>query len=1453
MKKCFSLFAIYIFFIFIANSKTILEKQDKLNEYWPNRDPDYKLVITCEDDSVLELNSIFFIKTGKKITIDYDPAKVDGGGQGGSIVAKTELRISKSGLPFNYTEPFFIEKDQLYVIELFEQVITDGNKTKYNKLITTRIAGVDEIFTDCIKNYSGYLLYFSTEFEDHNGGDANYSLSVKCNNATAKLGSNGIWYVKSNEKITIDYIPYYLSWGRGDKDGSEGGSEYSQLSINGNLESNTSNGQKKSITEPVEKDYEIKLSFIANDEEDSRSDVNILIKVDNKSPDEPVIMGINSGWVNEIYEIRATGGKDDVSGFSHFEYKENNDEYWTRKDSYVETIENVIKNGGTLNKEIQFRAVDYVGHVSKEVKVPVKIDMSVPVIKPTSSPENWTNENINIEATDTGSGLKILNIEKDGKPYIPQTENILSETGIYTVTAVDNAGNISNEVTYKIDKQTPVLNLNGYTPESWTNKDVTIQVTDNHSGIKSVTNNKSTVSNYSDFTIDATGKYEIIAEDNVNNKKTVTVKIDKESPVIKDPLNFINFSYEKKDGTEYLDSFGINYIVTEMNSGINTNQLLRKDMDSDQESVIIENNEIELTYKENIENFQRTKRDETLTYIVRVTDNAGNTLPEEKAACLTIPRKIILKIVERDDDNLDIRKSYIKDGYTINGIFINKINFDQYKEIRLNRTFLGDKPEDQDRKAFGYEEYKNRFDSTVSEEEIKRNWEECVKAVIKETDVKSVTVGGEEYWYYEDKIKTESGLGHRGIRYQAEWDWDLLDVTEKGEYVTIGKTANNPGRVKLRLQGCNSEGNEIRYMVFDSQGNKIEEESDADFTVPLNGVVRAAIKVEDEDFDDYDIEATELVKAVFMKDTQKTEETLKVVMEGVIAKGYIEKSKENENLKSQLRLRSESTDGWHEFVNPEIKLYYNKTFNMKITMTEGCCGKNGEYKDVTESGVIRLKAGTPVLGGFKLFVGEEAGYNEDGITARPHQKLELGVEITDASENGSSKTEWDFGDGKQGAGVSVTHTYIQSPARKGNTSEYKLSITVASGQTKRSATVSVHIIDTQYGMLLGDEEWIGVHPVLGRIQIPENVTLTISDNNNDQGNSTVILGYGSVLEDCKGVIEVLKDGRLCVDTQGVKITEGKNESTYMEVKTEKDDGHDESLKWGGIVIRSGAKECNIANAEIRYAENGIIVEKGSHLNVENLQVNNCSYYGLKADGEIKAVSILIEGVNNGVYISKEGIVSIEKQLKVLNGEIGISCDGVLKAGQIELDEISLKGLSIKGKTEIKNSIILTGNGKCGIENFQGSVLTSGTDLKVKGFEEGILNKGIITVGEDVIVEESLKNGIKNEGVITAESLKIKTLYGRGYICGSSSTTKFNQTKIEADEIGIHCTGTSEAEFGNSEIRAVTYGIKTDRDKEGSPYIKLGKDSYLEGALVLWYDLEGGVLTEDEIEEKILSE
>lgn len=1427
MKKSFSLLFICLIISCFAYSKTLLEKQDKIYCYYTSEinDPDWEVKISCADDAGACINGICYIKEGREFTIHYNSADVGGilGRQGGRV--STVLRIKQAGNERELSAgetTIACKKGDFFLIEL----CTRSDESAFlESIYTIQIGAVEDIYDistiPYLANYSGKICSYSGEIE-FNGPTDKYSLTIECKNAY--LFDSGKEfpevYVAKGAPITINYDPaslvqsdhYYFT-------------RYTNLKIE----------DFYTIPETVNKDMEIELYLIYNQQDGGTwCKARVSIKTDENSPTNPEVQGATNGWVNKPVTLTASGSRDNETG-CYYEYKIGNGS-WIRGNTCI-----VGEDEKIIDTTVTFRAVDYVGHVSEEVIVPVKIDKSKPEIKADKEAGKWTKEDITIEAIDTDSGVEKIIVTKDGKSY---NSNVLMESGSYIVKAKDAAGNESSEKTYLIDKTKPEINLNGYESGRWTNKDVNIAVTDMHSLIQSVTKDNQPVSNYSNFTIGETGVFTISATDNAENENTVTVKIDKKAPEVTKPV-FSCLGYEEKDGQKYLKTIGVKYTVTEEDSGIEKNQLYQNGIK------IYESRDKEVTYKDT-EYLMRHERDEDSEYkcCVKVLDNAGNNC-EEKEASLIIPRKIKLEVVKEDDAGQGIRSSIQEGKYTVSGILINKIDFNLYKEIRLKRTFLGDREEGKtERNTFSFEDYKERFDRNTSETVIKENWEKAAQTIIKKTDVKEVSIGGKTYWYYEDRIETAGGLGHRGIRYQTEWDWKEIDVTEKGESVSRDKTANSRGKVKLRIKGTTENGSGVRYAVLDSEGNKIEEESDADFMIPVSGAVKLAVKIEDEDFDDYSIQMTELVQAKF-KDSEGNykKENLAVAIEGAEEEGYIEKREENGQLKSQFRSTEAGTDGWYEFENAEIKLYYNKPFNMKITMAEGCRGNNGAYKDLTESGIIRLKAGSPDLGGFKLITGEGAGYNEDGITARPYQEIGLSVEFNTEDGNENAETEWNFGDGEIQKTKEVVHKYRQAPERKGNTSEYKLKVRVSGGQGEKEAEVNVHIVDTQYGVLLGNEEWIGKHAVTGKIQVPENVSLTVLDNDEANSNPTEILCFGSLVEERKGQIEILNGGSLSIDCSKLKMTEGKNKEEFIRIKTAKEGGLDESFKWGGIVIRSGAGLVKIKGTEIEYAGIGINAEKGTDIQLENTTVRNCSEYALQSCGEIYGEGFEAEDCENGILIEKEGSLRTEGRVFVTGSSKAIECRGTLKASAIDLEDIKERGILVEGKLETENGISIKGSGKVGFESTEGAVVDCTGKICVRGFEKGIKNSGRITSGKEVEVTESKDYGIRNEGNISAEGLKIISQSGRGYVCGSGSNAKFKETQIEAGEIGIHCSGTALADFGKSVVRAVTYGVKTDRDGNGVPSVKLKEGSLIEGAAVLWYDWENGVLSKEEIEEQ----
>lgn len=1434
--------------------------------------------ISLETSYGVFVNGYVFLQKDQVVSITYDGAYVSGGDQSGSQYVFTTLY--KNGEEVKSEQTIAYVND---VIEVYETNIT--NTTNRKLLFKTSIVQMNSgcIYSsdmNLIANYNGDLCSFSDTIS-LNSFPATYKLKISSNNAYGKGESisgskdiyplNGNWYVSKGQEIKVSYTPARVDYGYGG--GNEQGSSsttyhyYTDLIIKQNGEQvNTTSASvnwRSIINENITINDETTIELFYIKEDNSKitktKQVNITIHIDDSVPGKPSVSGgcekASNGdykWTKDNLTIEAKESGDGTgTGVSYYEYQVGTSD-WIRGNIYNTNV----SDGSILDTKVKFRTVDYVGHVSESAEAVVKIDINAPVVSAKNTAEitrladTWYNEDIIISAMDEGSGMGFLYINE-----VEQTNPYkIEKSGTYKVTATDCVANTSTEI-YKVDKTDP--EIIGRTKDGisynweWTNQNVTVRATDEHSGIAEfiVAGNKETW----EKELSGTGTYTVTAKDNVGRTSSKTIKIDQTKPVSTWKTDTFNgFEYIESGETRYLNNLSINYSVKEDHSGIADNKNILKLNGT----VISESKEKAVSYKDTdrIGNLTRDS-DEILTYTADVTDEATNAADTIEKT-LTIPRKIVIRIVGEGEETSDaVRTRLTDDGYTTAGILINKIDFSLYKTLKLRRTFLGDKAENStERQVIDYDTYRSYFDGTVEETYVQGLWNDLQECSITAADVKDVTVGDQEYWYYEDKILTASGMGHRGIRYQAEWEWNLLAVTERGLYTEIDKTENFPGELKIRIEGTDQNGKESRHIVLDKDGNKIESESDSDFYVPVDGVVKLAFRIEDEDAETYIIDGMEHVQATFINEATETEEeqNISVAIEGSHSDGYIQKKKLSGSVKSGFRKDVLNNDGWYEFDIPELKLYYNKPFNMSITMIEGCRGSNGAYKDVTTSGMIKLKADNPDLGGFRLLVGESAGYNTDGITARPHQKVKLDIKGNEGSGTISGLT-WDYGDG-----TAVTeaekdkdgHAYGQSPERTGNTSEYILRISLEQDQTRKNAELNVHIVDTQYGVLLGDETWIGKHPVLNKVQVGNGTTLKIINNDNDENNPTVVLGIGSALDENKGQIEILNGGNLEIEgSKDVKIliTEGENGTEFTEVKTEKDGGKDDSLKWKGMTLRTGSK-ASIKNAEIKYAQTGIEVVKAAETVFEDTEIKNCSIYGMTVNGTVTGKSIRISGCEDGLAVENGSSMTVTETLGIADVKNGIVCNGEINAENITLLGITERGIVANGDVIVTGSIVVSGTGSEGLKAGKTSEVKA-KDIKVLGFAGGILVEGTVEAEGSLEAEGSTEYGVKNEGSIEAKGLVVKNASGRGYVAAAGSHTEFEESEVSAERTGIHCVGNAEADFGKCSITGGTYGIKTDEDESGEPDLKIDEESSIIGSTVRWYDWKDGVLTDNEMNSK----
>lgn len=1386
-------------------------------------DPNYSFCVSTSNEKSVVVNELTFVTEDDEIFITYDDAKIAAGDASGSFHYRTSLYIVDSKGNEIKNNPFSVEKNNPISIRIVSEYYLSGNLVEVKTLAATTIFS-DYLLQESQENLSFVNVDDKVELVSISGSlpglNNDYSLSVSA--AVTGIDKNNVWYVKKGAPISINYEP--ASYNNPSKYWSY---SYTELRING--------ASCTSLPTFISTDMKIELIYVFADystpqDEFVLASVKFCVKDIPEAPkqtDETIL----EGWSKDDVEVAVTTtyAKKEIA---YFEYSLDNEKTWQQGSSYKTNVE----QNDTLNQNIYFRVKDYVGNVSPSLAIEVKVDKTCPGIRVSEEIDKWTKNDVKISVSDTGSpcSLIINGEEKEGGIFS------LAKEGEYEIQAKDAAGNYSEKKLVKIDKTSPLINAYCENQEyigGWTNKNVSVCIKDNLSGIAEVSvNDAKEEIQEAETTIlfSETEEYNISVVDKVGNTTETTVQIDKSSPLIQ----WGEVSYgdiKQREEKVLLNSYTINFIANDEHSGIGTDGFCLK-----REQNVVKTNSNNLFYKENLDSIDRTQ-DQIINYYLSATDNAGN-VSEEISKQITIPQEVKIQVVDISQENDILKRTTVSNDFVTVGILINKIDFNNYSEIKLNRKFLGKVNEDNgERESITLDKYQEFFDSTISKEKIKTDWEalEQVQITLNDVSEKTVKIGNEEYWYFEDKIPVISGLGHKGIVYQPEWTWKNQTITEKGSYTAIEKTANTPGTLKIRLIGTNREGTEERYLILNSDGEKIVDESSDDFFVPVTGEIGIEFKIEDKDFDDYDVHAKGLLLTNFINEETLAEEKqeIEIVMEGCSSSGKI-LSRMVEGEERRIFCTEDNLNDWNSFGAAKIKLYYNKTFNMRITMEEGYNGKSGKFKDVTKSSIIKLKAESPDLGGFTLLVGEEAGYNDEGITAQPHQLIELGLE---RNENYSElqNITWDFGDGKIENGNNVTHKYDQNPNRTGNTSEYDMKIKCVQNQQEKVATIKVHIVDTQYGALFGNEEWIGEHVVLGKIQIPGGKTLTVKENLNDSNNETKVLVIGTPEIARKPSIDVLPRGRLVVqgsENNQIVFSEGKNGETFSEIE----DG--DSKKWGGIVVKKDAmfelKENT--NILIKHTTTGLFLEKDSSANINVLNIEKASDVGLINNGTFIANQIVIKDTPIGVETSNGMSLS---NLTIKNCSEGLICESedtnsiILNIENVDINGYGERGVYISEKI----SLVSDGN----------------SNFKISGFKEGILNKGTINIEQgEVTVENCSTYGIKSSGLITAKKVNIKGQTERGIILlpiTSEDENSIDFISIADAEIGIHAFDDSKLNAKSLSITKAEYGIKTEGTNTAYPKIYI--DSFIKDEnseiMIDWYDCNQGPLTVEEITEREL--
>ncbi|WP_462410721.1 OmpL47-type beta-barrel domain-containing protein [Neobacillus sp. Marseille-QA0830] len=265
------------------------------------------------------------------------------------------------------------------------------------------------------------------------------------------------------------------------------------------------------------------------------------VKIDKTAPE--TVANIEDKWYQGDVAVELTA-TDDLSGVAHTYYSINGSEF-AEGTLFTVTDESVNK--------ISFYSVDNAGNVEETQTVEVKIDKTAPETV-SDVTDKWYQSEVLVKltATDDLSGAAHTYYSVNGTEYVEGTRFTVSQQGVNKVSyySVDHAGNVEEvkTVEVKIDKNAPVTTSNVI--NQWNQGDVTVELTaaDDLSGVAHTyySVNGSEFAEGTSFTVTDEGVnkvsfYSVDNAGNVEDPKTVDVKMDKTAPVtesnVKDQWN----------------------------------------------------------------------------------------------------------------------------------------------------------------------------------------------------------------------------------------------------------------------------------------------------------------------------------------------------------------------------------------------------------------------------------------------------------------------------------------------------------------------------------------------------------------------------------------------------------------------------------------------------------------------------------------------------------------------------------------------------------------------------------------------------------------------------------------------------------------------------------------------------------------------------------------------------
>ncbi|WP_423800202.1 OmpL47-type beta-barrel domain-containing protein [Neobacillus sp. SAB-20_R2A] len=526
--------------------------------------------------------------TNQNVTFTLTPGVDEVNGSG---VRETQYKIGENGTYIKYEGKVTIESEGQTVI--FARTVDDAGNTSESVSVTVKFdktapsePGISSNHPDWTKenvivtltdgldeqNGSGYK---KTQYKIDDGDWQDYTSPIDFDQAgeykvyarSVDIAGNKTVTTPIDVKIdrtgpTQPTVNANTEWTNGDSvtvtidegTDSDSGVEKTEYSFGNSDEWVVYNSPFQVTTEGITTIHARSIDYVGNTGEERE----IQVRIDRTAPDEPTIHLSRTDWTNQAVTFTIENINDDRSGVSKVMYKIGDDGEWL--DYTPGDIITVEKEGIT---PIYVKVVDNAGNINDEATEDVKYDITPPT-KPTFdvSPVDveWAKEDVTVTINE---GEELTNVNEDISG-VNQTEYRLEEsnewikyidpiqisrngtTTIYSRT-IDIAGNVSetNQVTVKIDKESPSEPKITLSKEGWTNQDVTISIEEgrDQEGLSGVAKTEYKVGDgqwepYNEpFTISEQGSKTILARTidnagNVSDNEAATVNIDKTGPQI---------------------------------------------------------------------------------------------------------------------------------------------------------------------------------------------------------------------------------------------------------------------------------------------------------------------------------------------------------------------------------------------------------------------------------------------------------------------------------------------------------------------------------------------------------------------------------------------------------------------------------------------------------------------------------------------------------------------------------------------------------------------------------------------------------------------------------------------------------------------------------------------------------------------------------------------------------